>query len=81
MSIFFENFVFRLNDVCIANALVDDEFSWYRGVCVEQPANGQTELLLLDYGREVNIKIENIRKLPDELNFPVLTNECKVKGL
>lgn len=60
--------------------MVDDEFCWYRAVCVKESENNKTDLFLYDYGREVSARNENIRKLSDKLNFDVLTNQCKVKG-
>lgn len=70
----------RLNDLCLVNAMIDDEFCWYRAACVSEPANGKSQLLLYDYGRDISIKNDKIREFPKELNFESLTNYCKVKG-
>lgn len=65
-----------MNELCLAQC----NGVWYRASCVELAGDRQPTLQLIDYGNMMHVCIDDIRKMPAEFAYALITHDYMIEG-
>lgn len=60
---------------------MSNEKLWFRASCLSHEENDAFKVIFIDYGTMEKVYLSQIRKLPDDLEFPCISVNCYVNGV